>query len=337
MKWLPDPPQIGDIVRVKLGQIYHYGVYLSDEEVIAFGMPPVGGLPADGRDVCVVSTDIQTFLCGNFLETGKPSFTERRRMRPREEIAAYARAKIGMRGYDLLRNNCEHFAYECAFGSKQSAQVDAVRAMWRSLPRTEVYVAPLPAGGGGALFPEERQREIDGCTNEKVKAQKAAVWRLLEFAMKRTFGIELRETDVRREQSGKWVCSQCWFSLSHTDRYAAVAVSRAPVGVDIEEENGRPFAALLGRIATPKEQERGVPDERSFLKLWTAKESLFKRAGKEAFAPSETETEGESVLSCFLPHEKLVLSVAAEQAQEALLHTVTADLSAAGKADYIAL
>ena len=319
MKWLPDPPQTGDIVRVKLGQIYHYGVYLSDEEVIAFGMAPVGGLPADGRDVCVVSTDIQTFLCGNFLETGKPSFTERRRMRPREEIAAYARAKIGMRGYDLLRNNCEHFAYECAFGSKQSAQVDAVRAMWRSLPRTE------------------RQREIDGCTNEKVKAQKAAVWRLLEFAMKRTFGIELRETDIRREQSGKWVCSQCWFSLSHTDRYAAVAVSRAPVGVDIEEENGRPFAALLGRIATPKEQERGVPDERSFLKLWTAKESLFKRAGKEAFAPSETETSGESVLSSFLPHEKLVLSVAAEQAQEALLHTVTADLSAAGKADYIVL
>ena len=155
--------------------------------------------------------------------------------------------------------------------------------------------------------------------------------------MKCTFGIELRETDVRREQSGKWVCSQCWFSLSHTDRYAAVAVSRAPVGVDIEEENGRPFAALLGRIATPKEQERGVPDERSFLKLWTAKESLFKRAGKEAFAPSETETEGESVLSCFLPHEKLVLSVAAEQAQEALLHTIAADLSAAGKADYIAL
>ena len=335
MKWQLTAPAFGDIVRVMLGRVYHYGIYLSEDEVIAFGMPPVNGLPADGKDVRVVATDVHTFLCGNFLETGKPSFAERLQRRPRKEIAARARASLGEGGYDILRNNCEHFAYACAFGKKKSAQVDEVRAQWRALPRTEVYVAPIPEEvSAEPLFPPERQSEVNGCANAQLRRQKIFVWQLLAFALRHAFGIELRDTQPRRSESGKWECPQCCFSLSHTARYAAVAVSRAPVGVDIEEDGANGAAAAFAKVATAREKAAyPSPSPQDFLKVWTAKESLFKREGGKAFRPAETETTGADVLCCRLPREGLTLSVAAQSAREALLHTVRADLSSSEKAE----
>ncbi len=31
----------GDIIRVKLGSVYHYGIFVNDDEVIQFGYPPI--------------------------------------------------------------------------------------------------------------------------------------------------------------------------------------------------------------------------------------------------------------------------------------------------------
>ena len=38
MKWQLTQPVAGDMIRVKLGSIYHYGVFVSEEEVIQFGL-----------------------------------------------------------------------------------------------------------------------------------------------------------------------------------------------------------------------------------------------------------------------------------------------------------
>ena len=40
MRWEPAVCRAGDMVRIRLGSIYHYGILVSEDEVIAFGLPP---------------------------------------------------------------------------------------------------------------------------------------------------------------------------------------------------------------------------------------------------------------------------------------------------------
>ena len=187
MKWVFDTPAAGDIVRVRLGQIYHYGIYVSDGEVIQFGPPPVGQLPP-AEEVAVLSTDIASFLCGNFLEVGRLGFSERRRARSRQAAVAYARSRLGTKGYHLLYNNCEHFVNECVFGRASSAQVDGVRSTVRALQSIGYQTIAsgdsyndldmIKASQAGFLFrsPERIRQEFDMSKN----AFKRAVGRLLK-------------------------------------------------------------------------------------------------------------------------------------------------------------
>ena len=331
MKWKFEAPEAGDIVRVALGQIYHYGIYVSDGEVIQFGLPPVLR-PADAEDVAVLSTDIGTFLCGKFLEVGKLGFAERRRARSRQEIVACARSKIGEKGYHILYNNCEHFVNECVFGEGRSAQVEQIRSAVRALPFAEVYIAPVSFGeNSGAVYPEERRQEIESCKNERVRLCKRASWRLLAFAMKRACGIDLESSGVHREESGKWVCPGCWFSLSHTENYAAVAVAHCPVGVDIEEyPEGRMSEALYEKIANDAEKQRlgaNVSPE-TVLRLWTAKESIFKREGGKCFDPKSIDTGREDFVTRRAAALPLYISVSAQGIKNFIAYRVGEDLSA---------
>ena len=52
MKFSPEPLKRGDMVRVMIGTVYHYGIYVSDEEVIQFGYPPI---PGESRDSARIS------------------------------------------------------------------------------------------------------------------------------------------------------------------------------------------------------------------------------------------------------------------------------------------
>ena len=40
MKWTFNEAKPGAMVRVCLGEVYHYGIYVSDDEIILFGPPP---------------------------------------------------------------------------------------------------------------------------------------------------------------------------------------------------------------------------------------------------------------------------------------------------------
>lgn len=55
MKWQLKEPTFGDIIRVKSGSIYHYGIYASDSEVIQFGLSPNHTDRVADRDVEVLS------------------------------------------------------------------------------------------------------------------------------------------------------------------------------------------------------------------------------------------------------------------------------------------
>lgn len=112
----PDPhPALrkGDHLRVWLGLYWHHGIFLGEGQVAEYA---------------------NWFHGGRIREIPLPEF---HRGRPFEivthpgdidpdEIVARARDRVGEPGYDLLFNNCEHFATWCATGHHKSPQVDRV-------------------------------------------------------------------------------------------------------------------------------------------------------------------------------------------------------------------
>lgn len=152
----------------------------------------------------------------------------------------------------------------------------------------KVFVAPVPFDGGSAL-PERLKNEIDGCTNEDYRAQKASAYSLLSFAVNKIYGGGL--DGFMKNQNGKPSLPDCFVSLSHTAGAVAVALSDGEVGVDIENlEKMRYSPALAEKIMTAAELEEINASENrnvAFLKFWTARESAFKCGGDGAFNPRE--------------------------------------------------
>lgn len=131
MKWVYRECQPGDIIRVKLGSVYHYGIFASEDEVIAFGLPPTAENLKHQQDIKVLATDIDVFSSGNPVETAQLSLKEKLRRGSPEKTVAAARARIGEGGYNLIHNNCEHFVNEIVFGEKLSEQEMEVRRKWQ--------------------------------------------------------------------------------------------------------------------------------------------------------------------------------------------------------------
>lgn len=129
MQWEFITPKAGDIIRVKVSFYCHYGIFVSEDEVIQFGLPDEPMRLAENIKVC--QSDIYTFLAGGTLEVGVPSKEEKKQMYPAKKIVANAKAQLGVGGYDILHNNCEHFVNKCAFGEANSVFLDNVRERLR--------------------------------------------------------------------------------------------------------------------------------------------------------------------------------------------------------------
>ena len=318
MTWEIKPPASGDMVRVKLGHIYHYGVFVSQTEVIQFGLAPVARAHIKDSEIEVCASDITVFACGGEVEVSV--FDEQEKRNTAEQAVALARARLGEKGYHILYNNCEHFAYECVTGEKKCTQADAVRMLFRSMPIVDVYWAELPEimpeNGLETLFPTSRLDEITACSNEVVKRQKYYVWRLLEYALSRTFGYKISALELQKNAHGKWETPKCFFSLSHSGNALAVAVSRTPVGVDIEKINGQK-TQFLEKILTENEREQLCLEEEKtafLVRKWSEKESIFKTLNEARFLPAKIQTREHSVCSTTveIAGEEYVLSVATE-------------------------
>ncbi|MBK6089752.1 lecithin retinol acyltransferase family protein [Ruminococcus difficilis] len=130
MKWVYRECQYGDIIRVKLGSVYHYGIFASEDEVIAFGLPPTAENLKNQQDIKVLATDIDVFSCGNMIETAQLTLNEKRKRQSPDKTVSAARARIGEGSYNLIHNNCEHFVNEIVFGKKISEQELEVRRKW---------------------------------------------------------------------------------------------------------------------------------------------------------------------------------------------------------------
>lgn len=117
-------PQPGDMIRVArylAGEhIYdHYGIYVGSGKVIHFARKS-GRL--FGEDPAVVfETTLERFLDGS--RTFEIVQLASDNNRTPEEVVETAYECIGETGYNVVFNNCEHFARYCKTGKRVSEQV----------------------------------------------------------------------------------------------------------------------------------------------------------------------------------------------------------------------
>jgi hypothetical protein len=98
----------------------HHGVEVDDGYVIHFT-----GTPGNKRGAMIRRTPIAEF-------TGSRGYLRYRRygqQLPAELSVERAESKVGVSGYSLFRNNCEHFATWCVHDRTSSAQVNGAKAV----------------------------------------------------------------------------------------------------------------------------------------------------------------------------------------------------------------
>lgn len=123
--WSPIEPYKGAHIRVKFHDFFHHGIYISHDCVVQFGLPM--DVYSEPEKVKVLVSSLEEFCKDeSIFEVRVYSKDELLRKRSDEEIGDYALSCVGMGGYNLLNNNCEHFANLCVFGKKISAQVESV-------------------------------------------------------------------------------------------------------------------------------------------------------------------------------------------------------------------
>lgn len=154
----PVQAQYGDIIGVvRSGGAYeHYGIYVSDTCIVHYAIPASMTI----GHATIHATDLRNFLRSDTeyfvldfpkpyrppvrIENGgtgapDPKAEElARRLQQQygyhlytpEETVARARSRLGETSYNLLTNNCEHFAIWCKTGVSESMQISG---MFRSL------------------------------------------------------------------------------------------------------------------------------------------------------------------------------------------------------------
>ena len=131
----------GDIVYVKRSGYRHFGIYAGDDCIIHYHKEK-NPLLCDG---IIAETSMADFMSSSdtlyVLNGPGPSAQhdlfewilqrlfngEIQAFSPQETVRR-ARSKLGEKGYSLLLNNCEHFAFWCKTGIAQSSQVDDILA-----------------------------------------------------------------------------------------------------------------------------------------------------------------------------------------------------------------
>ena len=128
----------GDHIKVfRIGPTpyWHHGIYLGDNSVIHFT-----GENAEKSEASIKKTSLEIFCRGS-----EPEVVEYARSKPAKEVIKTAESLIGNKDYNLIWNNCEHFARYCKTGEKESEQVKDATA-------TAAGLVATGSGVGGGLW-----------------------------------------------------------------------------------------------------------------------------------------------------------------------------------------
>ena len=195
----------------------------------------------------------------------------------------------------------------------------------------DVYLAALPKQESNiTLSCAERQREIDGVSNERVRREKYYVWRLLEYAIKNSLGADASRLCFTKGNNGRWSSEGFEFSLSHSGDALSVAISKSPVGVDVERIRVKNADRMASYSLTQVEQAEysslyEAQREEWLMRRWCAKEAIFKHQNKDAYIPSKIETAEffSYITDIEIENEKYIIAVAAEKRDEIRMVYVT--------------
>lgn len=116
----------GDMIRVNTGRFYHVGIYIGDETVIHFAGEDFATL-TDPDSARVRQSSLEAFSMNRPIEVRTYSISERLHKHKAGSIVEEAKKHLGEGGYDIIHNNCEHFANFCVFGIPLSPQIEAMR------------------------------------------------------------------------------------------------------------------------------------------------------------------------------------------------------------------
>ena len=155
----PAEAENGDVIKVNRGVYDHYGVYVSNGPRVihytgATGPADFNGMVretsleeflngAEGFTVCRFPESLDEFDALTQSEGRNPlqaAWQEIKKSKLKgyhlysgAETVARARGELGKEGYDIVCNNCEHFAVWCKTGLRESSQVNKIIEILLSL------------------------------------------------------------------------------------------------------------------------------------------------------------------------------------------------------------
>jgi hypothetical protein len=135
----------GDHIYVVRGVFSHHGIDIGDGTVVDLA----------GGETGKPDAKVRRATLAEFEGTGTVQIRRYQRRLPAEETVRRALSLVGRPGYQLLLNNCEHFACWCATGEHASDQVDTVGeagAYAVTLASPKAAVSVLSRTGQGAAL-----------------------------------------------------------------------------------------------------------------------------------------------------------------------------------------
>ena len=127
--------QKGSHIRVKYDKYYHHGIYMGNNEIVHF----FGDDEFDiySKNLTIKKTIFDLFKNNKEAELKIYNEYESSLLLPKEEILKNATNLIGRKDYDILFNNCEHFAYFCTFGKRKSYYQQLITEKSKNIKRND--------------------------------------------------------------------------------------------------------------------------------------------------------------------------------------------------------
>lgn len=133
------PGSVGDLIVFQRQLYKHYGVRVENDEIVH--LTSARGLNTSDVFHGIIAGQIYSTTnpsiaviekekCSALYKEGDKVYAEHCSL-PTREIVDRANSKVGEEGYNLLSNNCEHFARWCCDGERKSIQADALIPLFR--------------------------------------------------------------------------------------------------------------------------------------------------------------------------------------------------------------
>lgn len=112
--------QIGDHLVTNRNLYTHHGIYIGNDEVIHYS-----GFANGISNGEIEITTLSSFTNGERTFVKRYAFPKYKG----NQVVERAKSRLGEDLYNVLLNNCEHFAYWCVMGKHHSEQIDSITSV----------------------------------------------------------------------------------------------------------------------------------------------------------------------------------------------------------------